>query len=99
MTSRRVSSSPRQVVYELRVELTDTDVPAWLPLEMLLDEAAKRGGDGVRRDPGNRNALLLDPAAPLARGGVPGRFAPGRWDVTTSGDGLELTFRESAGGA
>jgi hypothetical protein len=83
---------------ELRVELTDTNMPAWVPLDMLLDEAAKRG-DGVRRDPGNRSALLLDPAALLAKGGVPGRFAPGHWDVTTSADGLELTFRESAGGA
>jgi hypothetical protein len=81
---------------ELRVELTDTDMPAWVPLDMLLDEAVKRGGDGVRRDPGNRHALLLDPAALLARAGVPGRFAPGLWNVTTSADGLDLTFRESA---
>ena len=73
-------------------------MPAWVPLDMLLDEAAKRG-DGVRRDPGNRSALLLDPAALLAKGGVPGRFAPGHWDVTTSADGLELHLRESAGGA
>jgi hypothetical protein len=97
LATRLVLSAPGG--NELRVELTDTDVPAWVPLEMLLDEAAKRGGDGVRRDPGNRNALLLDPAALLVRGGVPGRFAPGRWDVTTSADGLVLTFRESAGGA
>jgi len=97
LATRLVLSAPGG--NELRVELTDTDVPAWVPLEMLLDEAAKRGGDGVRRDPGNRNALLLDPAALLARAGVPGRFAPGRWDVTTSDDGLVLTFRESAGGA
>jgi hypothetical protein len=39
---------------------------------------------------------LLDPAALLARFGVPGRFAPGRWGVSTSTDGIELTFRESA---
>ena len=83
---------------ELRVELTDTDMPVWVPLDMLLDEAAKRGGGAVRRDPGNRGALLLDPAALLARAGVPGRFAPGRWDVATSSGGLELTFHESARG-
>ncbi len=97
LATRLVLSAPGR--NELRVELTDTDMPAWVPLEMLLDEAAKRGGGGVRRDPANRNALLLDPAALLARGGVPGRFAPGRWDVATSGDGLVLTFRESAGAA
>ena len=84
---------------ELRIELTDTDMPSWVPLDMLLDEAAKRGGSGIRRDPDNRHALLLDPAALMARGGVPGRFAPGRWDVATSADGLDLRFRESAGGA
>ncbi len=84
---------------ELRMELTDTDMPNWVPLDMLLDEAVKRGGGGVRRDPGSRNALLLDPAALLARAGVPGRFAPGQWNVTTSADGLDLTFRESARGA
>lgn len=96
LSTRLVLSAPGGT--ELRVELTDTNMPAWVPLDMLLDEAARRG-DGVRRDPGNRSALLLDPAALLAKGGVPGRFAPGHWDVTTSADGLELTFRESAGGA
>jgi hypothetical protein len=84
---------------ELRVALTDSDMPAWVPLEMLLDEAAKRGGAAVRRDPEHRNALLLDPAALLARFGVPGRFAPGRWDVATGSEGLELTFREYPRGA
>jgi len=97
LSTRLVLSAPGGK--ELRVELTDTNMPAWVPLDMLLDEAAKRGGGGVRRDPGNRSALLLDPAALLARAGVPGRFAPGRWDVMTSAEGLELTFRESAGGA
>ena len=96
LSTRLVLSAPGG--NELRVELADTNMPSWVPLDMLLDEAAKRGGAGVRRDPGNRSALLLDPAALLARGGVPGRFAPGHWDVATSGDGLVLTFRESAGG-
>ncbi len=97
LSTRLVLSAPGGK--ELRIELTDTEMPSWVPLDMLLDQAASRGGAGVRRDPGNRSALLLDPAALLARGGVPGRFAPGRWDVTTSADGLVLTFRESAGGA
>jgi hypothetical protein len=97
LSTRLVLSAPGG--NELRVELTDTDMPAWIPLDMLLDEAARRGGAGVRRDPGHRSALLLDPAALLARAGVPGRFAPGRWDVRTSAEGLELSFRESAGGA
>jgi hypothetical protein len=97
LATRLVLSAPGG--NELRVELTNTEMPAWVPLEMLLDEAAKRGDNGVRRDPENRSALLIDPAALLAKGGVPGRFAPGRWDVTTSADGLELRFRESAGGA
>jgi hypothetical protein len=97
LSTRLVLSAPGG--NELRVELTNTEMPSWVPLDMLLDEAARRGGAGVRRDPGNRNALLLDPAALLARGGVPGRFAPGHWDVTTSADGLELSFRESARGA
>lgn len=80
---------------ELRVELIDTGIPAWAPLDMLFDEATKRGGGAVRRDPENRRALLLDPAALLARFGVPGRFAPGRWVVATSGAGVELSFREN----
>ncbi len=97
ISTRLVLSAPGG--NELRVELANTDMPAWIPLDMLLNEAAKRGGGALRRDPGNRNALLLDPAASLARAGVPGRFATGRWDVATSADGLELNFRESAGGA
>lgn len=79
---------------ELRVALTDADMPAWVPLDMLLEQASQRGGAAVRRDPDVRNALLLDPAALLTRFGVPGRFAPGRWEVSTSSDGLELAFRE-----
>ena len=97
LSTRLVLSAPGGK--ELRVELTDANMPSWIPLDTLLDEAARRGGAGVRRDPGSRSALLLDPAALLARAGVPGRFAPGRWDVTTSADGLDLRFRESAGGA
>jgi hypothetical protein len=96
LSTRLVLSAPGG--HDLRVELADTNMPAWVPLDMLLDEAAKRGGDGVRRDPGNRSALLLDPAALLTRAGVPGRFAPGQWQVATSADGLVMTFRESAGG-
>ena len=84
---------------ELRIALTDSDLPAWIPLDMFLEEAARRGGGAVRRDPEYRNALLLDPAALLTRFGVPGRFAPGRWDVATTNDGLDLAFRESARGA
>ena len=84
---------------ELRVALTDSDMPAWAPLDVLLDQAAQRGGAAVRRDPDARNALLLDPAALLARFGVPGRFAPGRWDVATDHDGLEMAFREHPRGA
>ena len=96
LSTRLVLSAPGGA--ELRVELADTEVPVFVPLDALLDEAAKRGGGAVRRDPGHRRALLLDPAALLARAGVPGRFAPGRWDVSTGPDGLELTFRESARG-
>jgi hypothetical protein len=79
----------------LRAELTDTDMPSWMPLDMVLEQAVKRGGGAVQRDPGNRRALLLDPAALLTRFGVPGRFAPGRWDVATSQEGLDLSFRAS----
>lgn len=94
---RLVLSAPDGDV--LRIEVVEVDVPGWMPLDMLLDEAAKRGGAAVRRDPANRRALLLDPAALLLRFGVPGRFAPGRWDVTTGAEGIELAFREGAVGA
>jgi hypothetical protein len=78
----------------LRAELTETDMPAWVPLDLLLDEAVKRGRGAIERDPGNRRALLLDPAALLARAGLPARFAPGMWGVATTGSGVELGFRE-----
>ena len=97
LSTRLVLSAPDGEV--LRIELADTRVPAWVPLDMLLDQATARGGNAVQRDPGNRRALLLDPAALLARAGVPGRFAPGRWDVSTSTDGVALSFRESAAAA
>lgn len=82
----------------LRLEFAEVDMPAWVPLDLLLDEAVKRGGRAVQRDPGNRRALLLDPAALLTRFGVPGRFAPGTWQVSTGDDGLALTFRERSAG-
>lgn len=78
----------------LRVEFADVAAPAWVPFDLLLDEAAKRGGSAVSRDTTSGRALLLDPAALLARFGIPGRFAPGRWDVATTVEGLTLTFSE-----
>jgi hypothetical protein len=91
--STRISlSSPGGEV--LRAELTDTDMPSWMPLDLLLEQAVNRGGGAVTRDPENRRALLLDPAALLARLGVPGRFSSGLWDVATSSEGIELAFQE-----
>jgi hypothetical protein len=78
----------------LRVEVSDAGLPFWVPLEGLLDGAVAKSGGAVRRDPGHRHALLLDPAALLSSFGVPGRFAPGRWEVATSDAGIELAFRE-----
>ena len=97
LSTRLVLSAPGGEA--LRVELTNSNVPAWVPLEMLLEEAVKRSGGAVRRDPAHRGALLLDPATLLARAGVPARFAPGRWDVATSPAGIDLTFRERAAAA
>lgn len=94
LATRLVLSTPTGK--ELRVELTRVEAPAWVPLDMLLDEAARRGDGAVRRDPGNNRALLLDPARLLAWAGLPARLAPGLWRVQTSGDGLDLAFRENA---
>jgi hypothetical protein len=80
----------------LRLEMSAADLPVWVPLDMILNAAVEYGGGAVSRDPANSRALLLDPAALLTRFGVPGRFAPGRWGVSTSPDGIELTFRERA---
>ncbi len=97
LATRLVLSAPDGQV--LRVEMTDVEAPAWVPLDVMLDEAVRRGGGAVRRDPANPRALLLDPVALLARLGVPGRFAPGRWGVATSDEGITLSFREDAAGA
>jgi hypothetical protein len=83
----------------LRLEMSDDDLPAWVPLEMLLNAAVQYGKGAISRDPDNRRALLLDPAVLLTRFGVPGRFAPGRWSVNTSSNGIELAFRENGGTA
>jgi hypothetical protein len=97
LATRLVLSAPGEDL--LRVELADVDVPVWVPLDVLLDEAVKRSGGAVRRDPANRRALLLDPAALLAQFGVPGRFAAGRWDVATSDAGIDLSFSGDASAA
>lgn len=93
---RLVLSAPGGEV--LRVEIVEVDVPGWMPLDLLFEEAVKRGGEAVRREPGNRRALLLDPAALLTRFGVPGRFAPGVWEVAAAADGVTLAFHERAAG-
>jgi hypothetical protein len=93
-STRIALSSPDGEV--LRLEMSDTDLPVWVPLDMILNAAVQYGGGAVTRDPADNRALLLDPAALLTRFGVPGRFAPGRWGVKTSTDGIELTFRENA---
>ena len=97
LSTRLVLSAPGGQV--LRVEIVDTGMPSWLPLDMMLDEAVKRSNGAVQRDPQNRRALLLDPVTLMTRAGVPGRFAPGRWDVATSPAGVALTFREGSAGA
>jgi hypothetical protein len=94
LSTRLVLSAPDGKY--LRVELADVDVPVWVPLDVMLDAAVKRSDGAVWRDPANRSALILDPAALLARSGVQGRFAPGQWAVTTSDAGVDLTFTERA---
>jgi hypothetical protein len=93
MGTRLVLSAPGGDV--LRAELTNLEMPSWVPLDLLLDAAVKQAGGAVQRDPGNARALLLNPAALLASFGVPGRFAPGAWSVNTSAAGIDLGFRES----
>lgn len=92
LSTRLVFSAPGGTL--LRVNLTELEMPAWAPFDPLLDEAIKRAGGAVRRDPGAKHALLLDPAELLTRFGVPGRFGPGAWAVATSDAGLDLGFQE-----
>jgi hypothetical protein len=93
MGARLVLSAPGGDV--LRAELTNLEMPGWVPLDLLLDTAVKQAGGAVQRDPGNSHALLLSPARLLSSFGVPGRFAPGTWSVSTSVAGIDLGFRES----
>lgn len=93
MGTRLVLSAPGGDV--LRAELTNLEMPGWVPLDLLLDTAVKQAGGAVQRDPGNSHALLLNPARLLSSFGVPGRFAPGAWSVNTSAAGIDLGFRES----
>lgn len=79
----------------LRAELTNLEMPAWAPLDLLLDAAVKRASGAVQRDPSNPRALLLNPARLLTSFGMPGRFAPGAWSVRTSAAGIDLGFHES----
>ncbi|MEZ4564787.1 MAG: hypothetical protein R2853_18815 [Thermomicrobiales bacterium] len=79
----------------LRAELTNLEMPGWVPLDLLLDAAVRQAGGAVQRDPGNSRALLLNPAALLTSFGVPGRFAPGVWSVRTSTAGIDLGFHEA----
>jgi hypothetical protein len=92
LSTRLVFSAPGGTL--LRVDLTELEMPAWVPFDPLLDEAIKRAGGAVRRDPVAKRALLLDPAELLTRFGVPGRFGPGEWAVATSDAGLDLAFQE-----
>lgn len=92
LSTRLVFTAPGGTL--LRVNLTELEMPAWVPFDPLLDEAIKRAGGAVRRDPGAQRAFLLDPAELLTRFGVPGRFGPGEWAVATSDAGLELAFQE-----
>ncbi|MFN8678710.1 MAG: hypothetical protein U0Z70_20195 [Thermomicrobiales bacterium] len=91
--TRLVLSAPGGDV--LRAELTNLEMPGWVPLDLLLDAAVKQAGGAVQRDPGNARALLLSPARLLTSFGVPGRFAPGVWSVSTSAAGIDLGFHES----
>jgi hypothetical protein len=79
---------------EIRVALSRIDAPKWIPVSPMLERAlAKAAGiPGVRLDPQNRQAILVDPAAILAQYGVPARLAPGVWSTSVTDAGVEVAF-------
>jgi hypothetical protein len=64
-------------------------------IEMALGKATQIAG--IRPDPQNNQAVLVNPAEVLARQGVPARLAPGAWDVAVTPAALDLSYRETSG--
>jgi hypothetical protein len=83
----------------VRVALANLNAPRWLPtgsmIEMALGKATQIAG--IRPDPQNNQAVLVNPAEVLARQGVPARLAPGAWDVAVTPVALDLSYRETSG--
>jgi len=78
---------------EIRCELTNLAVPAWVPVDRFLQQAIARANiAGLRLDPDNPRAVLLDPAALLEREGLPARLAPGAWTLAIAPMQLDLAY-------
>jgi hypothetical protein len=79
---------------EIRVAIAGIDAPKWIPVSPMLDKAlAKAAGFfGVRIDPNQPHAVLVDPAAILVQYGIPARLAPGVWTTSVSEDSVEVAF-------
>lgn len=83
---------------EIRCELTDLQVPAWVPVDRLLERAIGSAGiEGLRLDPDNPRAILVDPAVILASQGLPAHLAPGAWSLDITSAVLNLGFAEELG--
>ncbi|MGH2534820.1 MAG: hypothetical protein ACRDJW_21380 [Thermomicrobiales bacterium] len=80
----------------VRVALSSLDAPRWLPTGSMIELALGKAIQipGIRPDPTNNQAVIVNPAEILARKGLPARLAPGAWEVTIDAAALDLAFRE-----
>jgi hypothetical protein len=79
---------------EIRVALAGLDAPKWIPVSPMLDKAVAKAAsiEGVRVDPGQPQAVLIDPAAILVHNHLPARLAPGVWSTAVTDSGVEIGF-------
>jgi hypothetical protein len=79
---------------EIRVALAGLDAPKWIPVSPMLDKAFAKAAaiEGVRIDPDQPQAVLVDPAAILVQNRLPARLAPGVWSTAVADSGVEIAF-------
>ncbi|MGH2561621.1 MAG: hypothetical protein ACRDJH_21345 [Thermomicrobiales bacterium] len=80
----------------VRVALANLDAPRWLPTASMIEMALGKASQisGIRPDPQNNQAVLVNPAEILVRKGLPARLAPGAWEVAIDPAALHLAYRE-----
>jgi hypothetical protein len=79
----------------IRVRIDELDAPAWVPTQLVLDNAMRVAAaqPGFTRVPDDDRAVDVNPAAVIASRGIPMKLAtPGFWSISATAQSLGIGY-------